>query len=74
MAATEPEMIPPIGVTPAIRTPPERATGSSSESKLTATYARASGLTSPISLVSTVARTALISARPRTVIGGRSDG
>ena len=31
-------------MTPAIRTPPERATGSSSESKLTATSARESGL------------------------------
>ena len=40
-------MIPPIGVTPATRTPPERATGSSSESKLIATTARASGLMSP---------------------------
>ena len=74
MTASEPETIPPTGVTPATRTPPERATGRSSESKFIAKSARAWGLISSVSVVSTVARTAEISTSPSTVIGGKSDG
>ena len=74
IAAAEPETRPPSGATPAIRIPAERATGSSSESKFIATSARASGLISPSSVVSTVERTAEISTRPSDVMGGKSDG
>jgi hypothetical protein len=74
IAATVPATMPPAGVMPATSTPPDRATGSSSESKLTASDARASGLISPISLWSIVERTAEISLSPRAVSGGKSDG
>ena len=74
MAAAEPETIPPMGVTPAIRMPAERATGRSSESKFIAKSARACGFTSPSSEMSTVDRTAEISTSPSTVAGGKSDG
>ena len=74
IAAPEPDTIPPVGVTPATRTPADRVTGSSSESKFIATSARASGLTSPVSAESTVARAALISTSPRFVAAGRRVG
>ena len=66
--------MPPVGVIPATRTPADRVTGICSESRFIATSARASGLMSPISATSTVARTAPISTSPRFVAAGMSDG
>src|SRR3954453_20360270 len=62
-----PEISPPSGTDRAVRTPELRATGISSLSGLTLVRLRTFGLIAPDSSMSTVDRTAPISANPRTV-------
>lgn len=69
-----PGMVPPVGKTPTVRTPLVRATGITTESGLTATYARTSGVIGPTSLWSRVARTAEVSSSPRLVTESMSPG
>ena len=69
-----PGMRPPVGVTPARRTPFSRVTGISVESGLIATLARTSGVYDPISFESFVARTELVSVSPSRVSAANSPG
>jgi hypothetical protein len=64
MSALEPEMMPPSGTLTTCVTPLTRVTGTSSLCGLIATSARAFGLKSPSSVVSTVPATESISTRP----------
>src|SRR5438132_13840541 len=70
-----PATMPPLGTGKKCVMPLTRATGINSESGLTATQDSTSGVYSPTSPASRVARTALISTRPREVAerGGRGD-
>lgn len=69
-----PGMAPPVGKTPTLRTPLVLATGMTVESGFTATKARTSGVMSPTSLWSRVARTAEVSSSPRLVTESMSPG
>ncbi len=74
MIDVRPGMEPPVGKTPTVRMPLVRAVGMTTESGLTATKARTSGVIGPTSLESLVARTAETSSRPSLVTESMSPG
>jgi hypothetical protein len=67
ITAARPVTLPPKGSTPTVRMPAERVTGRSVESGFTLDAARTSGVKSPTSDESIVARTDSTSVRPMIV-------
>ena len=74
MSPELPVTTPPSGATSACVYPLARATGINSESGFTEIHASTSGVNSPTSVVSCVARTALISVSPNDVAAAINPG